>query len=66
MVCGQNYHGGDIQNGCGHRFNWLQAEMYRANAGKKPTQAEIDILPPEKVSISTTAIIYYYQLVYNC
>eukprot|EP00931_Biecheleriopsis_adriatica_P018949 TRINITY_DN1306_c0_g1_i1.p1 TRINITY_DN1306_c0_g1~~TRINITY_DN1306_c0_g1_i1.p1 ORF type:complete len:699 (-),score=84.45 TRINITY_DN1306_c0_g1_i1:307-2403(-) len=28
MLCGQNYHGGDVQNGCGARFNWSSAPAY--------------------------------------
>lgn len=29
MICGQNYHGGDKQSGCGKSFDWDQAEPYR-------------------------------------
>eukprot|EP00746_Dinoflagellata_sp_MGD_P130395 gnl/MRDRNA2_/MRDRNA2_64332_c0_seq1.p1 gnl/MRDRNA2_/MRDRNA2_64332_c0~~gnl/MRDRNA2_/MRDRNA2_64332_c0_seq1.p1 ORF type:complete len:734 (+),score=125.38 gnl/MRDRNA2_/MRDRNA2_64332_c0_seq1:69-2204(+) len=29
MVCGQDYHGGQIQNGCGHRFAWSKAKQYQ-------------------------------------
>ncbi|CAF4771206.1 unnamed protein product [Rotaria sp. Silwood1] len=28
MICGQNYHGGDQQSGCGKNFNWDQALPY--------------------------------------
>ena len=28
MICGQNYHGGDIQNGCGANFTWTDAPSY--------------------------------------
>lgn len=28
MVCGRNYHGGDVQNGCGQIFRWSQALPY--------------------------------------
>lgn len=31
MVCGRNYHGGELQPGCGHRFNWKKAKPYVAN-----------------------------------
>jgi hypothetical protein len=34
MVCGRNYHGGDVQNGCGHSFGWSSAPAYR------PTRAD--------------------------
>lgn len=30
MVCGRNYHGGDVQDGCGQNFNWAQAQPYRS------------------------------------
>ena len=30
MVCGRDTHGGNQQNGCGHRFNWTAAQPYRA------------------------------------
>lgn len=29
MVCGRNYHGGDVQNGCGESFKWSSAPAYR-------------------------------------
>lgn len=29
MLCGQNFHGGAMQQGCGHRFNWEQAQRYQ-------------------------------------
>ena len=28
MICGQNYHGGDQQSGCGKSFDWSQALPY--------------------------------------
>jgi len=30
MICGQNFHGGEVQNGCGARFNWSSAPAYTA------------------------------------
>lgn len=40
MVCGQNYHGGNMQPGCGRKFNWSEALRYTAVVGdchpKKP------------------------------
>jgi len=30
MVCGRNYHGGDVQNGCGASFRWSSAPAYTA------------------------------------
>jgi len=46
MVCGRNYHGGDIQNGCGKQFNWNSAPSYVANYGEKKTVHELDIQAP--------------------
>ncbi|KAK8803778.1 hypothetical protein WA158_001472 [Blastocystis sp. Blastoise] len=28
MICGRDYHGGNIQFGCGEHFNWINAEKY--------------------------------------
>eukprot|EP00747_Dinoflagellata_sp_TGD_P164008 gnl/TRDRNA2_/TRDRNA2_183359_c0_seq1.p1 gnl/TRDRNA2_/TRDRNA2_183359_c0~~gnl/TRDRNA2_/TRDRNA2_183359_c0_seq1.p1 ORF type:complete len:817 (+),score=97.79 gnl/TRDRNA2_/TRDRNA2_183359_c0_seq1:75-2453(+) len=33
MKCGEDYHGGSLQPGCGHTFNWDQAPRYTAAAG---------------------------------
>jgi hypothetical protein len=30
MTCGQDYHGGNLQSGCGHSFTWDQAKPYIA------------------------------------
>ncbi|CAE7197438.1 hsdl2 [Symbiodinium natans] len=30
MVCGQDAHGGNLQQGCGHRFQWNKARAYQA------------------------------------
>eukprot|EP01034_Spumella_vulgaris_P022995 gene22995-29181_t len=46
MICGQNYHGGDVQNGCGHTFNWSQAAAYVADVGQRRTPAEINTPAP--------------------
>jgi len=48
MMCGQNYHGGDVQNGCGARFKWSEATWYVANAGIRKTPNELNVLPPQK------------------
>lgn len=29
MICGQNYHGGDLQQGCGQGFAWSSAPPYQ-------------------------------------
>ncbi len=28
MKCGTDYHGGNTQNGCGHKFKWSEAPAY--------------------------------------
>jgi hypothetical protein len=35
MKCGQDYHGGNIQNGCGASFSWNAAPKYVANVGAR-------------------------------
>ena len=34
MVCGRNYHGGDVQDGCGASFNWTSAKRYKASVDR--------------------------------
>jgi hypothetical protein len=36
MVCGQNYHGGDTQMGCGRRFDFGEAGAYQADLSSHP------------------------------
>jgi hypothetical protein len=50
MICGQNYHGGDVQNGCGRAFNWTTAPAYVADVGARRTPAEVDIPAPAQVT----------------
>lgn len=38
MKCGQDYHGGNIQNGCGHNFNWSSAPAYIPQVGSAVRQ----------------------------
>ena len=55
MVCGQDAHGGNNQNGCGHRFRWTEAQQYRA-AAAPVAQANVmsaeDLLRGEHEGIS--------------
>lgn len=30
MICGQDAHGGNVQSGCGTKFNWARAQPYYA------------------------------------
>lgn len=45
MVCGQNYHGGDVQNGCGHRFSWSSAPEYVTEAAEHLSRPSVEALP---------------------
>ena len=47
MVCGRNYHGGNVQDGCGAHFNWSQAEPYHSETLRRPDQEELKIDIPE-------------------
>ena len=31
MICGQDAHGGNLQSGCGQRFNWTEAQPYQSS-----------------------------------
>jgi hypothetical protein len=46
MVCGQDAHGGNVQSGCGAKFNWVQATPYQATATKQPKQTIKDLPKP--------------------
>lgn len=48
MICGQNYHGGDQQSGCGRRFNWSQAAPYAPLANTGPQQVANNMVAPEQ------------------
>jgi len=48
MICGQNYHGGDQQSGCGHRFNWSRATPYVPMENRGPQQVANNIAAPEQ------------------
>ena len=55
MICGQNYHGGDNQNGCGTRFDWARASPYKVNVGNHLTLNEAKnkkaLVAPEKARL---------------
>lgn len=48
MICGQNYHGGDVQSGCGHKFDWSQATPYAPIGNTGPEQVRNDMPAPEQ------------------
>ena len=47
MVCGRDYHGGNVQDGCGAAFNWSSAEPYRSSAMARPSEEPTRIDIPE-------------------
>lgn len=49
MVCGADYHGGNTQKGCGHRFSHSQAEAYTPAEHKLPEMAKFDSQPPKQI-----------------
>jgi len=50
MVCGQNAHGGNLQNGCGHGFNWNEAMPYYADIGNRRSIKPFQGIPPPEIS----------------
>ncbi|CAF3743107.1 unnamed protein product [Rotaria sp. Silwood1] len=46
MICGQNYHGGDAQSGCGRRFDWSKAAPYVPIANRGPQQVKTKLKAP--------------------
>jgi hypothetical protein len=47
MICGQDAHGGNLQSGCGAKFNWTQAQPYTASAASQPRETTIELPRPE-------------------
>jgi hypothetical protein len=47
MICGQDAHGGNLQSGCGTKFNWAQAKAYTATATQQPKQTILDLPKPD-------------------
>lgn len=50
MVCGQNAHGGNIQNGCGVAFDWNEALCYSADIGEKRSIVPFEEVPPSEIA----------------
>lgn len=50
MVCGQNAHGGNIQNGCGQAFDWNDALLYVADIGEKRSIVPFQEVPPAEIA----------------
>lgn len=47
MVCGRNFHGGNVQDGCGVTFNWSQAKCYVSQVNTEPKEKLEPIEIPE-------------------
>lgn len=47
MICGQDYHGGNNQSGCGQSFTWDQAQPYVLVPVQKPEQLSRELPRPE-------------------
>ena len=47
MVCGRNYRGGNVQDGCGFNFNWSQAKRYVSNVNTEPKEKLEPVEIPE-------------------
>ncbi len=43
MICGQDTHGGNIQSGCGAKFNWPQTQPYTVTTTFQFQQSIIDL-----------------------
>lgn len=50
MICGQDAHGGNVQSGCGTKFNWHQAQPYQPSTGLQLEQAPMDLPKPEHLT----------------
>ncbi len=55
--CGQNAHGGNIQNGCGQAFNWNEALFYHADIGEKRSIKPFEEVPPPEIARVTHQIM---------
>lgn len=52
MICGQDYHGGNQQSGCGKNFTWDEANAYVAASTQKPEQIARKLPRPESPVIT--------------
>lgn len=58
MICGQDYHGGNQQSGCGKSFTWEQAKPYRPAQVKQPRELLNDLPKPKSPAVVHTDIQY--------
>ncbi len=47
MICGQNFHGGDVQNGCGAKFDWNIAKAYKSQLQDQPKREKNSFTLPQ-------------------
>ncbi|UJR08019.1 hypothetical protein I4U23_012297 [Adineta vaga] len=47
MICGQDYHGGNNQSGCGQSFTWNDAKKYVPTTDRKPEDVMPDFHDPK-------------------
>jgi len=50
MVCGSDYHGGNVQNGCGQRFQWSTSKPYKSQGIQGPVEENFKAVKPLPVS----------------
>jgi hypothetical protein len=50
MVCGSDYHGGNVQNGCGQRFQWSTSKPYKSQGIAGPTEETLKAAKPIPLS----------------
>lgn len=56
MVCGRNYHGGDVQNGCGNSFYWSKAQPYQPRTDFNPNNEDYKRnIPPLENNVTHNA-----------
>jgi hypothetical protein len=68
MICGQDAHGGNVQSGCGTKFNWTQAAPYTVAATKQPKQTIVDLPKPENPVVhhnGVKLVICYFRFLFK-
>jgi len=46
-ICGRDYHGGNVQQGCGTKFYWSKIQIYKSSIPLGPKQEQNEITIPE-------------------
>ena len=47
MVCGRDYHGGNQQDGCGHKFDKTKARKYKSTGVQRREVGALDVSAPD-------------------